>query len=282
MSASGTRPPAGHSTLYVDEQSTVAAQALLAAVGVRRLLELSPKSLTEADARRAVALPGKIATNLRHFLSGDGFDAQEAFEKSTFDFQTVAEDLGRAEDVTRAHQLIANFDDAELGESMLVLGFSAIQRLKLVLPARAQEDVLAGEPMEPSTTERYQFQRAWDVASDPLVVFRNMRTGLLTPDEVEAFALTYPDIYGRSKDILVELIIEKKTTKPKWTLPFHKRMVIEIFAQRSTMSDGFLAQLQRAAQAQTAKVEDKGGGSLEALRSDVNQGLTPTMRIAQR
>jgi hypothetical protein len=168
----------------------------------------------------------------------------------------------------------------EYAESFGQISASAIAYLNSVKPNTDKLGALDPRRV-PSQAEIAKYDRALDLAEDPLIILNRIKDGTLLPDDMKCVSAIYPKLYERLK---VQLTQELATRMEKnETIPYKTRISLSMF-----MTQPLDATLQpmsiQAAQAGSVKPQEQqqgqpqGGGnkgSMKALNKVASSYMTP-------
>lgn len=227
---------------------TLAAEALLGVSGIARLLDEKPKAINQADARRAAALPERIAADLKDFLSGSAL-TKAPRETYKFPYNERATEIVEADnDVdNRLQGALADASDTDLTYSYSTLARAALIYLREHIPPRTVPTFGGDVPVEPGIFETYGARRVFRAVDDPMTIMEDLRAGTLVSDQVQAMKDNYPGLYKMVTDLLVDAIADRQVKDPKWQPSWRKRNALETLLQLSRVSPELAAELQQRA-----------------------------------
>lgn len=78
-----------------------------------------------------------------------------------------------------------------------------------------------------SAVEKARYNRALDIAQQPLLVLENIKNGTLIPEDVKALNSMYPNLYNKMSQQLTDQIVE--TTTKGQTVPYKTRLMLSTF-----------------------------------------------------
>jgi hypothetical protein len=235
---------------------TLAAEALLAVSGIARLLDKEPKAIGQADARRAAALPERIATDLKEFLSGAAL-TKPSSEAYKFPYNERATEIIEADnDVdARLQGALADASDQDLVYSYSTLARAALGYLREHIQPRTSPTFGGDIPIEPGIFETYGARRVFRAVDDPMTIMEDLRSGTIVSDQVQAMIDVYPGLYKMVTDLLVDAIADRQVKDSKWQPSWRKRNALETLLQLSRVSPELAAELQQRAK----EARDKQG-----------------------
>ena len=113
---------------------------------------------------------------------------------------------------------------------------NAVQYLNSLRPSTTKASPLDSEPVV-SAQQKHEFNRALEIAQNPLIVLSNIKDGTLTPQDVKHFATLYPALYKATEQQLVHEMTEHMAKGEE--VPYTTRLGLSMFAGTpldSTMS----------------------------------------------
>lgn len=152
---------------------------------------------------------------------------------------------------------------------------------------------LLDEPREPSKIEEQNYNRALDIAEQPLSVISHIHSNTLLPQDVIALKTIYPSFYNRLSQKITNQLIDSQS-KGK-TIPYDKRLGLSIFLAQpldSTMTQSAIQSTQMLSSnspqvPQNQTPPQKGAHSLASLNPISGLYSTPnqsreTQKLTQR
>lgn len=112
------------------------------------------------------------------------------------------------------------------GQALAQNASQAIQYLNSLKPSTDKLGPLDRQQM-PSRMVTETYDRALDIADNPLVTISHMKTGTLRPDDVKALASMYPGTYSRMKQKLTDEIIAH--TSKEQEIPYKTKLNLSLF-----------------------------------------------------
>lgn len=156
---------------------------------------------------------------------------------------------------------------------------NAINFLKTKIPSTAKMGVLNPERV-PSQAEKAQFSKYVQTIEDPMSVFRDVKTGMISPNHLEALNTVYPTLYNQMKTAVLGKMTDYVAKHPTEQIPYKTRLGLSMFLGQnldSTMSPQALMSNQAALQSSAA---DKAQQEQQGLKpSKAGMGK---MKSAQR
>jgi hypothetical protein len=168
-------------------------ESVLAAIGPEKVLRGEP-TFTNAQFKKARGLKDEMREAFDRFYASPKFEPSEKLPP--FDYDAIL-DLVKAKQIgaEQTDALAAVMPDAEMGMDLGIEANRLMAWADQTIP-RNPSTTLAGTTMDPPDAESLaQFRTRWQVATDPMVVVRDMLEGCLDPDQVSTLALLYPTLY---------------------------------------------------------------------------------------
>lgn len=114
----------------------------------------------------------------------------------------------------------------EHATSMGVTVQNSVQYLNGIRPTPVQKGIL-DPPIEPTPLQKQEYDRALQIAEQPLVVLSHLQKGTLVPQDVQTIKTIYPDLYSRLNEKLMNQVIDVKQ-KGKM-ISYGTRMSLSLF-----------------------------------------------------
>jgi hypothetical protein len=168
-------------------------ESVLAAIGPEKILRGEPTFLRRQFVE-AQGLPKQMREAFDKFYASAKFEPSEKLPP--FDYDAIL-DLVKAKQLgpEQTDALATVMPDADMAMELGLEGNRIMAWADQVIP-RNPSTTLAGTTMDPPDAESLaQFRTRWQVATDPMVVVRDMLEGCLDPDQVSTLALLYPTLY---------------------------------------------------------------------------------------
>jgi hypothetical protein len=83
------------------------------------------------------------------------------------------------------------------------------------------------EPIEPNAVQKAKYNRALDIAEQPLIVLNDVKDGTLTLNDVQALNSMYPALYSKLKMKFMDEIVSLKQKKE--SMPYKMKMSLSLF-----------------------------------------------------
>lgn len=188
----------------------LAAETALAHLGLKPVLEGAPRL-----SRRPVDLGKQIRALLAAFLASPKRAPLQP--DPPFDFDEVTKLLDESGTEPQLQALRAAVP-GDLGDAVKNQATKTILALREQIPRTVHQDVMGTKQTPGTDMDVARFARSWAVATDPLIVLRDLCEGSLTSDQVEAFATYWPQLYAAAKDAVIDGLTDMRTARPKWEL----------------------------------------------------------------
>lgn len=150
-----------------------------------------------------------------------------------------------------------------------VLGY-----LKSIRPVSAKLSPLDKDPVI-SNTQKYEYNRALDIAENPLLVLGQIKDGTLTTKDVVSLKNMYPSLYSKLTSRLMNEVIEKESNGEQ--IPYGTRMSLSLFLGQpldSTMRPQNIVGVQPM-QSQPSQQQKLNGTSAQKLGKISKMSATP-------
>lgn len=158
---------------------------------------------------------------------------------------------------------------------------NAVNLLAQLKPNETPQRPLDPKPIA-SFVQKSQYNRALDIAQQPLIVLSHLKEGTLTPKDVQAVKTLYPALYtslsNKLRDNMMEQIHKGET------IPYQTRMGLSLFlgetldstlTQSSILAAQSAHMLARDAKAQDQSAPPQGKHSMNALNKLAPMAQTP-------
>ncbi len=124
----------------------------------------------------------------------------------------------------------------EHGEAMGMTASNAVGYLNSLRPNTDKQGPLDSTP-KVDKTKQSEYDRALDIAQQPLIVLKNVKDGTVTSKDIEHLKSLYPDLYSSMTSQLMDHIVSKENDEEP--LPYKTRLALSLFMGQpldSTMS----------------------------------------------
>lgn len=112
------------------------------------------------------------------------------------------------------------------GTSIAATTSRAAQYLESLKPDISPKSPL-DEPRKPNDVEEAVYNRALDIAQNPLIVLKSIKEGSLTVRDIQHMKTLYPSLYQKVSKQLMEELIDKKTDKAM--IPYKTKLSLSAF-----------------------------------------------------
>jgi hypothetical protein len=246
---------------------SVQSEAALITVGLQSILDASP-SFGKGKQAEAAKLPATIRKLLLSALAGD--KAPKA-DFPRFNYKQVSDQLQNTGE-KQAHALLTGLPEP-LADEVLADVTHVIQYLQEALPRRVTRTTAKVTVEPPEAIELGRFRRKWMVATDPLVVIRDLVDGSISPDMVEAFQALYPATYEALSPIVDDAIATMKARRGDgWDLPSSRDRALKTLLQAEPVNLDLANDYQRVAQ-QVQQQAPQATQSPKPLKLDTSEEL---------
>jgi hypothetical protein len=221
-----------------DVPAPLTGEAMLAATGVRRLLQARPKRITMADQDRAEMMPREIRRSCRRFV-----DATQGLGKlgkqDVFDYETILDEVQRSLEPEHLQAIADTFkpEDHDLAADYLVQVQRVVPYLQSIMPVNTEETLYKTFTLDPSDSEIARFRRAFDIAEDPMTALRDMERGILVPDQIKHLEACYPQTYALMKETMANEMASALARKKSWRLSYWRDRETQILFNAVTWNE---------------------------------------------
>lgn len=185
---------------------------------------------------------------------------REKLDKKIRDLQTNSEQLFEAGGKV-GHYM------PDHGMAVAQTAGTAVQYLNSLRPDDAPKNPLDA-PIVPNKIQEAEYNRALDIANQPLLVLEAVKKGTVTPSDITHLKVLYPDLYKRSADKISFQMFEKLHKKE--SIPYKTRIGVSMFLGQPL--DGTMtplgiqsAQPQMPAPQQQPRIQGGKKGSMKSL-----------------
>ena len=250
-------------------------RAILATIGMRRVLAPGPVKIREPEFDRSVELEPKLHAVIGAFLDGK----REAVPFPAYDHADVEAMLFRVlndEDITAK---LAQFRGHPGGEDFISAADQAARFLKTKMPRRMRSTFTGPQPVRPSTAELFTWRRYLETVGNPLWAVRNLLAATLGREHIEALAAVWPDVLGAVRAAAENGIADRLEQDPRFTLTRRQiRQLAVLLEKDPTAPRALVAALQ-----QTFAAEAKAAQNTQDAATPPDDKLkTPVQRVAER
>ena len=226
----------------MDPSIALLGEALLAVVGLDKVLSGDPIRVTQEMRREAAALPGRMRKEMRAFLAGpDSFEQFRLPEPVSYK-QALARLVAPPDDERRIQQLAAMGS----GDEMLALHEAADRALAVLrpyVPIYYRQTATGPKTETPPDTAVARLRRALTVVNDPMRVLANMQAGTLLREEQQVLAGVYPLTYQDTAESVPVSLSALVAEKASFELPWRRDRLLRIFLGAETVTPELAARL---------------------------------------
>lgn len=165
------------------------------------------------------------------------------------------------------------------GTAVAQIATNASGYLNSLRPSTDKKNPLDSD-IVPSKMQKSAYNRALDIAQEPLVVLDSLKEGTLTPHDLVTFKTIYPSLYARTSQKLMNNLIE--TTNKGVNIPYKTRLGLSMFLGQpldSTMTpEGIMSAQPKLGQPSQQPQQQGGGharGSMKDLGKIAQADMTP-------
>ncbi len=163
----------------------------------------------------------------------------------------------------------------EEGMTLGTLGAKALSYLGSLRPVETKTSPLDPDVTPANSTQKAAYNRALDIAQQPLIVLQSIKNGSLTSDDVKTLVNVFPALYQRFESNLMEQIVDHMSTGKQ--VPYAVRLGLSVFAQKpldSSMTGPSIMAAQPLPEA-PQQGQKGGGGSPQKLNKVDQLAMTP-------
>jgi hypothetical protein len=259
-------------------------EAALMEIGLRPVFDGNPR-FNQEQAARAARLTKRARAMVLRFLSGSAEDDEEPQDEPAppFDWKAVSEQLQNLGDKQSAG-LTAALPEP-LADEVSADVTRIADNLQRALPRRVTKSTVKATVQPPGVMELGRFRRRWAVATDPLIVLRDLVRGSISPDQVEALSETYPEFFKALTSpggIVDDAIATMKARRgDNWDIPISRDRTLRVLLQAEPLNLALAADYQRVAQAQAQQAAQMPGQgpTTKPLKIETNEEL-PGQKVA--
>lgn len=251
-------------------------ESLLAAIGPEEVMRGRP-TLHKYQLQRAADLPRDLRRRMLRYFATDSFGIPG--DLPAFDLEDVRKLVTAEQTPDEAMALAAA---VPTGNLLTEIGIEANRIRSWGAMAVPKEVPVAGRMEEPDASDVSNFRRSWEVATDPMVVMRDLAAGCLADDQVAVVSLLYPALYGEMRQAATDArALTAGRRGKKWEPSPKKQAQLNVLLQADTTDVGLASAVQQVYAAEAQREQQavpqsppkrSGGGSTE--------GLTPGERAA--
>lgn len=252
-------------------------EILLARTGISHVLSNSDKSLWLR--KTADPIEGEIESKMKAFLGSE----REAVKITlpAFNYETVLDQLTKIKEPN--HKAFEKLDSSTI-TGYLASVSRAVKYLASVIPKSAVKDMIGVRNLLPPELKISKFRRIYAVAEDPMSALKALVDGTLVKDQTLALQVMFPGIFSAAKAALMDAIVDKRAADMKWTLPYAKDQLLQVFLLATPDNQDAMKKLQQNyadAKARQGQKSDDTAQSKPAPGAKLAQAFqTPIQRAA--
>lgn len=163
----------------------------------------------------------------------------------------------------------------EHGAMLAMTASRNMQYLSSLRPVDKSPNPLAEDPM-PSSTDQGKYDRALEIAQQPLIILQSVKNGSISTDDLVHLRTMYPALYGRMQQKLTEELTSKLTNGK--TLPYATKMGLSSFMGMpldASMAPAAIASTQPKPNAQPLSPQRAPAGNKDKLDKQPGASATP-------
>ena len=252
-------------------------ESVLATIGVDKILQGNPTFLRRQFIE-ARDLPKKMRADFDRFYSSEKFEPSETLPP--FDYDDVLK-LASQPQLTpeQTDELATVMPDADMAMELGLEAGRVLAWADQTIPRNVRQSFMGAKTDRPDDESLSQFRTRWQVATDPMVVVRDMLEGCLDADQVSTLALLYPALYQEMRQAAADSLAAAVMEHGKdWEPPPEKQRQIETLLQTAQFDPALAATVQQTYQAQDAQQPTPKKPPRKAS-ADI-AGLTPGQKAA--
>lgn len=220
----------------------VAAETALVAVGLPAILRAEPRYGVE-QRNEAARIPKQIKALVRQFLARP--ERAPLADLPPFDYAEVATLINNSGSPEQLQALREAFPTRDLGDQVRLAATRILAVLKPTLPKRTIQTATGTTVVPPTDIEAAKVARAWSVACDPRIVFRDLCEHSLSPDMVKAMGVFFPGLYEFTKGTVGAALVDIKAKRKKWELEGTRARLLRMLMGLPPLSLDLAADLQK-------------------------------------
>jgi hypothetical protein len=220
------------------ETEQLRAELMLASIGLRSILEADPRWNVQKAEDADKFLPRARALILR-FMSGAEAEPSKLPAFKWSEVSKLLNETGDAQIEALARALHKDDLDHVRG-----LATNLINVLQAQLPRSIHKTAVKATVSEPAPMELGRFARKWAVATDPMVVIRDLADGSIDPAMVTALQAMYPMIFQAISGpggVIDDAIATMKARRgPNWDIDVRRDKVLRTLLAAPTFVPGLV------------------------------------------
>jgi len=188
-------------------------EALVAVVGMRRVLDRSLKYITIEDREKASRLEARVDLLAAQLVNGT---LSEYEPTSPSDYDDLLANLSEPPTPTQLQTMIASLpgEDHDDAAAFLAVAGGCWKYLQASLPIVVKRSLYGAQNLPPSGVALTTFEFLLQVIDDPLCVFELMNTGALLRSQGAALKACFPSIHGAIVQAVTERMLGDETDGP--------------------------------------------------------------------
>lgn len=252
-------------------------ESVLAAIGVDNILRAEP-TFKRGQFREARDMTKRMREAFDQFYESSTFDPPK--DLPPFDYDDVlglVSQPGITPEQTEA--LATAMPDADMAMELGLEAGRVLAWANQTIPRNVRQSFTGDKIDPPDPESAAQFRTRWQVATDPMVVVRDMLKGCLDADQVSTLALLYPALYQEMRQAQADAKAAEAMKHGKdWDPGPSKAAQVQTLMQAQPYDTTLAASVQQAYDAQNkpAPHPKRAPGSAKPVDTD----MTPGQRAA--
>jgi len=263
----------------MDPSIAVLGEALLAVVGIGKVLSGETIKITQAMRHEAASLPKRLRAEMRSFLAGPDSFAKFRLPEAVSYKEALSRILTPPDDETRINQL-AGMESSDGQLAIHQAAERALLILKPFVPIYYRETATGPKAEPPPDTTVARLRRALAIVNDPMRILENMQAGTLLREERGVMAAVYPILYQDVVESVPIALTALVADKQSFELPWRRDRLLRIFLGAETITPELAARLHLSfAQDKARQQSSPSGGPAPDV---AKQTETSTTRVAAK
>lgn len=252
-------------------------RAILATIGVRRVLTPGGIDVTKPEFRRSVTLENRIHAIVNEFLDGK----TEHVSLPKYDHDDVSHLLFKTMEPDALAENLAQFRGSPAGEDFIAAADMAVRYLRAHVPLRFRSTFVGPKAIQPSRTELMDWRWLLETIGDPEWALRQLLGAMLTQSSVEALAQVWPDVLQAARMAATEGIADRLAKNPDLALSRRQVRQLGVLTGNDPTAPPELVQALQASFQQEANEQAAAEKARESAKPD-DRLSTSVQRTANR
>ena len=255
--------------------ATIAAESIVAVLGIEHALRPKPQSPSAAALTRAAKLERVAAKRVRDLLDL-GKPQRQMGPPELPDYREMHQRLGDGIDGDVLAETLVGVP-LELQAECVRVWTGGVAYLDRIFPRRTEPRLTGVKLHDPSAGEWAEWGWAWRIANAPLIALDLMGEGMLITAEVNHLLALYPALYGAICGSIGDGLADRAAGNDDWQPPWWLRKQLCTFLQVSPVSPTLIADIEAAVKQSQAQTQQRAS-KLQVT----NTGSTPAQRLADK